>query len=155
MLAPADAFDDSPSNPLSTLYDRVTILHISAVFHLFHLDQQALLAHRCLQLLNKTPGQKRLILGSQTANVIAGNFPRRDGSMRFRHNEQSWREMWEKVVAEPQWKDKVKSLQVESILKGREDQLLERFSPDERQKQIGAFEEGFRWHIFWVWVEFQ
>ena len=155
-LVSADAFDDSPSNPLTQLDGKVTVLHISAVFHLFGLDKQRPLAQRCLKLLNKTVG-RCLVLGAQTANVVAGDYKRVTGRSRWRHNAESWREMWEEAA-------KVHGgckVTVESVLHDGAEALKGRVQKDgegedsEPSKVIGLQEEGFRWCVFWVWVEFE
>lgn len=142
LIAPADAFDSSPDNALSQFNGRVSVLHISAVFHLFGLEQQRVLARRCLKLLSKT--QKCVVLGGQTANVNAGEYPRGNGKMRWRHSAESWRGMWEAVAKEEGW-----TVECHSVLEERE------MGSDEASKVIGRMEEGFRWMVWWVEVTFK
>ena len=155
-LTPADAFDDSPSNPLTTLNGRVSILHISAVFHLFLLDRQRILARRCLRLLNRKAG-KCLILGAQTANVNSGEYTRVTGKTRYRHNAESWHAMWEEAARE----DGECRLTVEMILqdpfaasegRGSSESVRAQMGHD---KVTGLREDGFRWSTFWIWVDFE
>ena len=163
-LVPADAFNDTPSNPLTQLDGRVTVLHISAVFHLFDLDKQEPLAQRCLKLLSQTaPGGRCLVLGAQTANVVAGDYKRVTGRSRWRHNAESWREMWEEA-ARVHGGCKV---EVESVLHDGAEAIKGRVQEGgsgagavaaedgEPSKVIGLQEEGFRWCVFWIWVEFE
>ena len=154
-LAPADAFDESPSNPLVTVDGKVNILHISAVFHLFLLDKQRILARRCLRLLDRKAG-KCLILGAQTANEAAGEFRRVTGKLRYRHNAESWRDMWEQAADE----DGGCRVTVQTVLQdpsafpnggGFSGSARAHLRADQTADMI---EDGFRWSIFWIWVEF-
>ena len=122
--------------------------------------------------------KKALLLGAQTANVTADEYARRSGGTRFRHNDRSWSTLWDDVTKESEWKDVVKGVEVGSELqersvesKGR-DMFGERqvdtgkqdgsgsvlavgsFDEDHKPKMIGKLEEGFRWQVWWVWVEF-
>lgn len=164
-VAPADVFDFSSSSELSKRCDgRVGILHACAIFHLFSLEQQRVVAKRCLQLLDpRGRGGRVLICGAQVGNVNAGEYPtrRRDGS-RFRHNGDSWRKMWEEVVAEDEWKGKIRGLEVGCVMLGREvveDRTDQTTSSAEDEmnnkgKFMGLIEKGFRWMKYWVWIEF-
>jgi hypothetical protein len=143
-VVPADGFDVSPGNALAVFDGRVSILHISAVFHLFGLERQKVLARRCLRLLDRGKGGKCWILGGQTANVKAGEYPRGDRGMRWRHSAESWRVMWE-GVAEEEGGCEVKC---HSVLEERDG------SGVGRRKIIGEMEEGFRWMVWWVEVTF-
>ncbi|EXJ86828.1 hypothetical protein A1O3_03782 [Capronia epimyces CBS 606.96] len=193
-IAPADVFDFSETSELSRRCDgRVAILHCTAVFHLFGLDEQKVLARRCLRLLksrskwrttasasaaiptqNQNHPRRALILGAQTANVRAGDYPRsRSGRMRYRHNEHSWRQFWEEAVAEDGWRDRIASVDVQSVLVERTfgdsdgkgggggadadagaDAGGADAEPNNTQAQIGKVEEGFRWMKWWVWIDF-
>lgn len=147
-LCPANVFDNTPSNTLSVLDDRVSILQVSAVFHLFGLDKQRDVARRCLKLLKKDAGKEVLVLGGQAGAVSARMFSR-DGRDRFRHDEDSWRKMWDGVCAEPAWKETVKSLKVEVWMSERTSK--EEADDKELEKMMG---EGMRWMRFAVWVTF-
>ena len=149
-VAPADAFDESGDNALARFDGKVSILHISAVFHLFGLEQQRKLARRCLKLLSHK--KKCLVLGGQTANINAGEYPRGNGGMRWRHNSESWAQLWENAARE-QGGCTVKS---ESILQDRQAKEKENsWGQLDRSKIIGLREEGFRWMVWWTEVEFQ
>ena len=113
-----------------------------------------------------------LVFGEHVGNVIAGHAARvGSGGERYRHNEESWDRMWEEIAEEEEWKGVVKAVFVESRLEERSqlsrtrDSLgngeaqgkaaeLGAGSEDERKKFIGKVEEGFRWHVWWVWVTF-
>ncbi|KAJ4518840.1 hypothetical protein HRR78_001182 [Exophiala dermatitidis] len=201
-IAPADVFDFSPSSELSRRCDgRVGILHCTAVFHLFGLDEQKMVARRCLRLVlgsgygnhasetEKGEGEgrgttkKALICGGQAGHIRAGEYAREPNKKsRYRHNEQSWRQMWEEVVAEDDgaWKDRVVKVDVHAVMEERtfgdgegqswnqnqssggaggvEGRPLD--SPtnsvaNNTQRQIGSVEDGFRWMKWWAWLEFR
>ncbi|KIW13187.1 hypothetical protein PV08_08374 [Exophiala spinifera] len=165
-IAPADVFDDSPSTELAAKCDgKVGILHISAVFHLFDLAAQRAMARRCLKLLDPRRGRV-LLCGGQVGNVNPGEVARLTGKgSRFRHDERSWRDMWEGVVAEDAWRDKIRGVEVGCEMEGWIDRIEMKTkglvgddgkAPGEglRRKQIGRVEDGFRWMKWWVWVDF-
>ena len=66
-----------------------------------------------------------------------------------------------RLKREDGWRDVVKGVEVESRLLGLEERWdrmgkhagLEG-DPERMSKVIGSVEEGFRWHLWWVWVEF-
>ncbi|EXJ57300.1 hypothetical protein A1O7_07647 [Cladophialophora yegresii CBS 114405] len=168
-IAPADAFDFSTDSELSKKCDgRVRILHSTAVFHLFNWDEQVAMARRCLQLLTSKCG-RALLCGGQVGNVGAGEFARRrQEGTRFRHNEESWKRMWEDVVHMDREGHNIKALEVHSVM---EERNMDRFRQDLEashprdggktaegsntdQRQIGSIEEGFRWMKWWVWIDF-
>jgi SAM-dependent methyltransferase len=158
-VAPADAFDSSADNALAPFDGKITILHISAVFHLFRLEKQRPLARRVLQLLSR--GKRCLVLGGQTANVKAGEYARRNGSLRWRHNSESWAELWGEAARE------FGGCRVEAHSRLSEREILSRAARDgsekegngsvsqERREVIGHYEDGFRWMVWWTWVEFE
>ncbi|KAK4943925.1 hypothetical protein LTR10_016641 [Elasticomyces elasticus] len=155
-IAPADVFDLSPETELSQKCDgTVGILQASAVFHLFDLSQQKAMAQRCLKLLD--PSRKRVLMcGAQVGNINPSEYPRRSGGgSRFRHDEDSWREMWKEVVGQGEWKEKIRDVEVHAVMtqhvsgERREGEMVE-----EGNKHFGSIEEGFRWMRWWVWVEF-
>ncbi len=162
-IAPADVFDLSTETELSRKCDgKVGILHVSAVFHLFDLAQQKIMAERCLRLLD--PRRKRVLLcGGQVGNVNPSEFPRASGrGTRFRHNEESWRQLWEEAVGgNDDWKGKIKGVEVGCIMEEHvfSEEMAAPGGQDEgernnTQRQIGRVEEGFRWMKWWVWVNF-
>ena len=146
-ICPADVFDTSPDNQLSVLNGKVDILHATAVFHLFDAEQQAAVAERCMRLLRKTPGTRVLVLGAQVGNVKAVETVRPGGAKKFRHDEDSWRKLWENVCAKEEFKNEVKKVEVKAMLKQR------KIGDAEQQKHIGTTEDGFRWMVWQVWIE--
>lgn len=168
-IAPADVLDFSPDTELARKCDgTVGILHATAVFHLFDLPRQKIMANRCLKLLD--PKRKRVLVcggqvGNVTPSVVQGMI---SGGTRFRHNEDSWKDMWKEVVAQEEWKDKIRGVEVHSVMVqapskepqrnnndgSAADEATEENEADNALKQIGGLEEGFRWMKYWVWVDF-
>jgi hypothetical protein len=93
-----DIFDDG-SDLVKQLSGKIDIIYTGAFFHLFDLEEQEKIAKRVVTLLKDKPNT--LILGRQVGNVKPGNYQRRlrDGS-RYRHDENTWTKMWEKVGEE-------------------------------------------------------
>lgn len=93
----ADIF--APSSPLDELGGTVDVIHASSFFHLFDWDRQVQVATKVVQILK--PGKGSLILGRHMGNEPAGHYSGtvRDG-MRFRHDEASWRKMWDQISTE-------------------------------------------------------
>ena len=181
-LSPVDIFDSSSTNPLRKLDGRVNVLHVGAVFHLFNLEQQRDVGRGCLRLLSPEGhyvststaatgddntwegGDKAvnwsktaLIFGEQVANVQPTETERQSGGMRFRHNEESWRRMWEELVGEEKWRGVVTGIRAVSRMEKRSWTSKQRDGAggeEERKKFIGRVEEGFRWQVWWVWIDF-
>ncbi len=92
----ADAFDET--SPLAELTGRMNIAYTGAFFHLFSLEEQERLAVRVVQLLAPQPGS--LVIGRQSGSEEAGEQSRAgdtSGRKHFRHNPQSWKELWDRV----------------------------------------------------------
>jgi SAM-dependent methyltransferase len=166
-ITPANVFDFSDESDLSRKCDgKVGILHSTAVFHLFNWDQQCIMARRCLQLMKKDAG-KVSICGAQVGNVKPGEYPRSSGKgMRFRHDEKTWKQLWDTVVQTEPWKGKVRSIDVHSIMKARNFEVeslgLQQTAQGnntwvnaDSPTYSGRQEEDYRWQIWWVFVEFQ
>jgi hypothetical protein len=155
-LCPGDLLTSSPGDRLRVLDGRVTILHLTAVFHLFTLEDQKTVADRCLRLLRKDAGAPVLILGAQAGSEVAGPFLRQNVSEEFshkyRHNVQSWAALWESVRASDEWKGKIKKLEVSSEFRAKVRH------PDQGPKnpagQRGDGFSGMKWHVFEVKVTF-
>ncbi|KAG6997778.1 methyltransferase adrK [Physcia stellaris] len=107
-----DIFSDwarDEGKAFAKLRGNVDIIHAASLFHLFPLEDEKRLAHRLITLLRPVPGS--LILGRQAGNVVAGDMASRSDSSRmaFRHNEDSWRELWQGVGRESGTRWKVES----------------------------------------------
>jgi SAM-dependent methyltransferase len=150
-ITPADVFDTKEGNALSRLDGKVSILHAGAFFHLFDLDGQKRVARRCLRLLSRDglegKGKKALAFGEQVGNLNPSHVVRRDGRMRYRHDPASWKGMWEDVLRE--MKDEGETLGVKGV------EVQSELMLHEKQKFLGKVEDGFRWHLWSVWVEFE
>lgn len=90
----ADIFDADSS--LKELGGTVDIIGASSFFHLFNWDEQKTIALRVAKLLKPEKGS--LVLGRQVGNEKAGEYPRRQGEgNRYRHNNESWRKLWNEI----------------------------------------------------------
>ncbi len=92
----ADVFDDA--SPLAGLAGQMNIVYTGAFFHLFSLEEQEKAALRVVQLLAPQPGS--MIVGRQSGSEDAGEFSRagdKSGRKHFRHNPQSWKELWDRI----------------------------------------------------------
>ncbi|KAK3072873.1 hypothetical protein LTR53_006013 [Teratosphaeriaceae sp. CCFEE 6253] len=90
----ADVFDENSA--LQELNGHVDIIDASSFFHLFTLAEQKQIARSVIKLIR--PRRDSLVVGRQVGNAKPAEFPRRDGQgSRFRHDIDSWREMWDEV----------------------------------------------------------
>ncbi|KAK3068548.1 hypothetical protein LTR53_013791 [Teratosphaeriaceae sp. CCFEE 6253] len=94
----ADIF--APSPQLDALRGTLDVIYAGAFFHLFDRPQQLQIAHRVVGLLAPRPGS--LMLGRQVRQLEPGSYEHLtdSGGWVYRHNEQSWRELWEEVGRE-------------------------------------------------------
>lgn len=82
----------------------VDVVYAASIFHLFDWGQQVKVAERVVGLLKRRKGS--VVLGRQRGNSTPMEYEHRtnQGGTMFRHNEESWREMWrvvgEKTVSE-------------------------------------------------------
>ncbi|KAI1260516.1 hypothetical protein F5Y18DRAFT_404917 [Xylariaceae sp. FL1019] len=162
-LTPGDLLrpdDDASSDPLARLDDKVTILGITAVFHLFDIDDQKRIAQRILKLLRKDTGAPVLVLGAQLGSAAPMRKERRIGKLRYQHNNASWNEFWQDMCALPQWRDAVEKVEVKSALYS----LTERNVGNARSPIVGddwtaesAKAAGMDrlWQEFEVWITFK
>ena len=109
-----DAFDDAhlsltspiPSGPappvasvdtLTELRGHISVIHASALFHLFNEEAQFNLAKRLAALLDPRPGS--IIFGGHGAMPVKG---KRQGffAKMFCHSPESWTQMWEEQIFE-------------------------------------------------------
>ncbi|KAI2620788.1 hypothetical protein GGS21DRAFT_536556 [Xylaria nigripes] len=159
-LCPGNLFSDNedPSEDrLNLLNDRVTILHLAAVFHLFDLEDQKRVANRCLRLLKKNTGVPVLVIGEQVGGREAGHVRSRSSlneRYRYIHDAGSWEALWRDVCGQPQWKDKIVALEVKTKMFGRVrnedpevDELVSLREPEPGDTAL--------WQMFQVWVTFK
>ena len=154
-ICPADVFDRREGNELSSLDGRVDIIHATAVFHLFNYEQQEKVADRCIQLLNPNDqsgtGKLRLIFGSQVGSIDAREYVRASGTQRFRHDEQSWRKMWEDVC--DRWNRNKSNKMVKKV--DVEAEMRQHLLHDRNTGEgIDSERKDFRWMVWSVWIEF-
>ncbi|KAI1774847.1 hypothetical protein F4818DRAFT_53739 [Hypoxylon cercidicola] len=156
-LCPGNLLSNSPEDKLRLLDDKVTILHMTAVFHLFSLEDQKTVADRCLRLLRKDTGGPVLLLGSQVGSTIPGPYQSqvatKDYTHKYRHDEQTWKELWQDVCERESWKDKIKNVDVKSKMLHRTQER------DPESGNITVFKQPepgstLIWQMFAVWVTF-
>ncbi|KAI0541273.1 hypothetical protein GGR58DRAFT_38913 [Xylaria digitata] len=151
--------EDPSEDQLTILNDRVTILNISAVFHLFDLDGHKRIVNRCLRLLRKDTNAPVLVLGAHAGSIKAEKHQRRLGTERerslFFHNGESWEALWREVCDQPQWKDRVAALEVKAKMFRRVrnedpnvDEIVSLCDP-------GTTSEARPWKMWEVWVTFK
>lgn len=102
----ADVFIDD--SPLAALYGKVDIINASSFFHLFSREDQVKVARRCIKLWNGKPGN--LLVGRQVGNdKPAEHVSQFGGSRVYRHNSETWQELWNEVAAESGMKFRTES----------------------------------------------
>ncbi|TGJ78420.1 hypothetical protein E0Z10_g10344 [Xylaria hypoxylon] len=152
---------DPSEDQLTILNDKVTILNISAVFHLFDLDDHKRVANRCLRLLRKDTNAPVLILGAHAGSPKPERRQYRPGTEGerciFSHNEESWEALWREVCEQPQWKDKVAALEVKAKMFGRvrnedpdADEVITLCDPGVTSETS----EARPWQMWEIWVTF-
>ncbi len=76
----------------------MNIIYTGDLFHLFSLEEQERVAVAVVRLLAPQPGS--LIIGRQSGGEDSGEYSRSgdtSGRKHFRHNPQSWKELWDRV----------------------------------------------------------
>ena len=101
----ADIFDEQ--SELTRLNAQMNIVYAGAILHLFRLETQEKVASRIVQLLIPQPGS--LLIGRQSGSENAGGFSgsgETSGRKHFRHNVQSWVDLWKRVgeMTGTEWK---------------------------------------------------
>lgn len=139
----ADAF--KPNEALTSLEGQLSIIYTGSFFHLFDFDGQFEIAKLVVRLLKPEPGS--MLLGRQVGNVHPGEYTRpgyRGEHKRFRHDDRTWREMWERVGQETGSRWEVEA-RMDTWGFGRG-----KFGSGERKLQEERREEGTRRLIFVV-----
>ncbi|KAF6217820.1 hypothetical protein HO133_006647 [Letharia lupina] len=92
-----DIFDETTGSTFREFDGKVDIIYAASFFHLFNWEDQVGMTERVVRLLKPVEGS--LILGRQRGNVNSGEYEHRTNSKAtmFRHNEESWKEMWKQV----------------------------------------------------------
>ena len=136
---PADIFDKESG--LKQIEGEIDIIHAASFLHLFDEQGQYNACKRIVEILKSKPGS--LFIGRQIGNEKSGVFV---GSIdpskqRYRHNPESFKDMWKKIGEETQ-----SEWEVEAYL---EDQDL--FALAEKMGLDAAFiPEGSKWISFSV-----
>ena len=160
-LCPGNVFadrEDTVGDQLAVLDDRVTILNISAVFHLFDLHDHPRIVDRCLRLLRKDTGRPVLVLGSQAGSrepgvqrLFHGTNSRPFGF----HSGESWEALWRGVCGQEQWRDKVAAVEVKAKMFWR----VRNQSPDTDEinilTDVDCDKDRNPLQMFQVWVTFK
>jgi hypothetical protein len=89
------SFDEISLTTLTTLVGHVSVVYTNSFFHLFTLDLQIDLAKRIHALLSKKPGS--MILGTNGGEVKAGQTLNPRGQVRYAHNPESFKKLWNDV----------------------------------------------------------
>jgi SAM-dependent methyltransferase len=109
----ANVFD--PSSPLKDLEGRIDIIYAGSFLHLFDYELQVKVCKRIIETLRARKGS--VVLGRQVGNVVAGERVHRtnEAQSMFRHNEESFRKMWEEVgeATGTKWRVEVEMFEVE------------------------------------------
>ncbi|KAG6360453.1 hypothetical protein INS49_011515 [Diaporthe citri] len=92
-LVQADVFELGEGSNLSGMVDKVDILHLGMVLHLFGWDKQRELLENCVKLLGPAPAGP-LILGQAVGDVEGGVKP---GGYIFTHNVETFNKMWSEI----------------------------------------------------------
>ncbi|KAL8701644.1 MAG: hypothetical protein Q9201_004801 [Fulgogasparrea decipioides] len=89
----ADMFQDD--GPLSELEGKMNFIHASFLLHLFGWEKQVYACKRMIKLLQPVPGA--MVFGKQTANSTGQNVYHQATGRMWRHDEKSFKAMWELV----------------------------------------------------------
>ncbi|KAI1162451.1 hypothetical protein F5B18DRAFT_652578 [Nemania serpens] len=151
---------EAEGDQLAVLDDRVTVLSISAVFHLFDLDEQKRIADRCLRLLRKDAGEPVLILGAQVGSREAQRVRRvYNSKFRYMHTPESWEALWREVCGQPRWTDRVAAVEVKSkmfdVTRDNKDAANYELVAAARAADPAAANDTRQWQRFEVRVTFK
>ncbi|KAI4168896.1 MAG: hypothetical protein LQ343_006051 [Gyalolechia ehrenbergii] len=92
----ADIFRDD--GPLTDMEGKMDFVHASLFLHLFDWDKQVEACKQMVKLLKPLPGST--ILGRQTGNMVAQERQLPAVANTWRHNDQSFKKMWQQVGEE-------------------------------------------------------
>lgn len=99
------------SSPLSELDRKINIIYAASFLHLFGYEDQIKVCKRIIKLLRKKKGT--VVLGRQIGSSNAGEQPLRNDptKTRWKHNEESFKKMWEEVgeMTGSKWRVEVSS----------------------------------------------
>lgn len=92
-----DVFDDSDESEFKQIEGGIDIIYAASFFHLFNWDDQVRVAELVVRLLRPVTGS--IVFGRQRGNVNPAEYEHmtnQRGTM-FRHNQDSWKKMWQQV----------------------------------------------------------
>lgn len=92
----ADFLD--PSSPLASLDNQIDIVHAAAVLHLFDRATQKKVVQRITRLLKPKAGS--VCIGRQIGDTKPSEVAVGGGRILFRHNTDTFRELWDEVGKE-------------------------------------------------------
>ena len=112
-----DILDDSPASWFTELQGELDMIYAASIFHLFNWPDQIRMAERVVGLLK--PAKGSMVFGRQRGNANPAEYKHRTnekGTM-FRHNEESWKNMWGQVgeTTGTKWDVRVR------LLRGKDD----------------------------------
>ena len=84
-------------NTLTELRGHISVIHASALFHLFNEEKQFELSKRMAALLDPRPGS--IIFGAHGGMPVKGQYQPFSPKM-FCHSPESWTQMWEEQIFE-------------------------------------------------------
>ena len=106
-------------NTLTELRGHISVIHATALFHLFSEEKQLELGKRLMALLDPRPGS--IIFGSHGSVPVKGQLQGFYSKM-FCHSPESWTQIWEEQIFE---KGQVKVNAVLRHLEGAEIHMLD------------------------------
>jgi hypothetical protein len=135
MVGGVDVFDEG-NGALKKVEGQIDVVYTSSFFHLFDWDQQVTVAKRVVKMLKPQPGS--MLFGRHTANLVAKHYPSRHlpESNPYRHNEESWGNLWKQVGEETgtSWKVDAELYELRSDL--RKERI--RIDPNFRMMRFSA-----------------
>ncbi len=93
----AASLDSATNTELAKLRDRMDVVYVSSVLHLWGWDDMLAAAKRLVELACDVPGT--MIIGSQLGSLDAGEYPMPFG-VQYRHSMQSMKAFWEQISRE-------------------------------------------------------
>ena len=96
----ADVFDDSETSSLNVLEGKTDIVYAASFLHLFNWDEQIAVCKRIVKILRPQKGS--VVFGRQVGTTKPGLYEGNTGvsSQKWRHDEGTFKEMWEQVGQE-------------------------------------------------------
>ena len=108
------------NSALNQLNGQISNVFIGSFLHLFNWDQQFAICKRIVSLLDLS--KENLVLGRQVGNVEASEYEKHiladdQNKTRFRHNTESFAELWNKVgeATGTKWETKASQLSLTEV----------------------------------------